>query len=181
MATVKSIAKSLIKSVEEKLKILSKIKGERIDTADINPEDVKRMAELKSEMDSIQIKLKTMNEEYQTIRQQVIDQLPGKEEDVVDVIIDGVRIHKYPRNTMAGKLLEDKVLELAKSKRLLGKFAPLKRVINKQAVIEALAEEKITYDEYLQCTTQNIVPVVDIEFLMIKSEEEQESSIQVAK
>lgn len=165
MTKVTQIAKNVIKSVEEKLKILSKIKGDKIEQANVDIDDVKEFARIKAERDIALANLKKIGDEYEAARQKIISQLPGFETDVVDIVIAGVRIHKFPRNTAAGKLDEEKVLELARKKKILGKVAPFVRKINSKALIEAIAEEKVTYDEYLECTKQNIVPVVEIELV----------------
>ena len=165
MANVTQIAKSVIKSVEEKLKILSKVKGETIESANIDPDDVRNFVRLKAERDAAIATLEKAGKLYEEARQKIIKQLPGTEKDIVDVTIEGFRIHKYPRNTAAGKLNEEKVLQLAKKKKLLGKIAPMVRKVNKQALIEAIANNKISYEEYLDCTTQNIVPVIEIEII----------------
>lgn len=179
MATAKQIAKNVLKTVEEKLKILSKIKGNRIEEAKINEADVREFSRLKAERDAAIKVLEAAGKAYEEARQKIISQLPGKETDVVDVTIAGVRIHKYPRNTASGKLNEKKVLELAKKYRLLGKVAPLVRIVNKQALLEAIAEEKVTYEEYMECTIQNITPVVEIE--VVEAQIEMTPVMQIAK
>ncbi|MNG38346.1 hypothetical protein D3C84_1260180 [compost metagenome] len=39
-----------------------------------------------------------------------------------------------------------------------------KKVVNANVLIEAIAENKITYEEYMACTKQSITPVVEISY-----------------
>jgi hypothetical protein len=163
MADIKSIAKKSLKSVEDKLKMMAKVVGRTFTTAEVNEEDFKRFIELKNKRDKLVRELELIGKQYDEARLKVVSQLPGNEEDVVDVTIHGYRIHKYPRNNSIGKFDEEKVLLLAKSKRILNKVAPLVRTINKNALFESILTGKITHEEYLSCTKKDLTPVVNVE------------------
>jgi hypothetical protein len=90
--------------------------------------------------------------------------LPGSIEDKIDSVVDGVKISRYPKNTSSGEFNIEKLEVLLRNKGLYDKIFKIKKVsfIDKDEILNLLAQRKISHEEYLSCTQQNLVSVLSL-------------------
>jgi hypothetical protein len=126
----------------------------------VNKVTLSKAADLKSQMDILEQKLKVLQEEYAPLREEILEDLPGEAKDKVEVLIDGVQLKKYPQVRGAGQLDQDKALKLVRTKKLLGALTKKVLVVDEDALTVAVSKGLISEKEYADCLTEGNVAVV---------------------
>lgn len=127
---------------------------DEVDTEKLSIATLKEATKTKAEIDALVSKVTILQAKYKPLREEILASLPGTKNDKVEVTIENIHLKKYPQIKGAGKLEEDKFLELAKKKKILQKVTKHIRVIDQDSVMAALAEGLITYDEYIECVSE---------------------------
>lgn len=166
-----------VREVKRKLKTLGRAQGQTIREGELDRDLVMKATRLKGEIDVLQAKLKALTEEYETHRKVILDSLPGGDEDTVEILIDGILVKKHPRNM--GKLNPERLMDLARQRKILTKITRQVRVIDEDAVLRTLAEGVLTYEDYESCIEKKIIPVLTLERKLDPNEvdEEQPSAV----
>ena len=120
----------------------------------LNPNTVKKAFEIKSQIDLLESQLNELRRKYQPLRDEILRSLPGEKIDKVEVLVDGIQVKKFAQIRGAGQLDQQKLLELAKNRKILTKVTKFVRVVDEEQLLLALHEGKISYDEYMDCLTQ---------------------------
>lgn len=130
----------------------------------LNPETVKKAAKIKGQIDILESQIASLQVEYAPLRNEILEALPGDKKDKVEVVVDGIQIKKHAQIKGAGKINEEKLMELARKKKILSKVTKKVRVIDEDALMLAIADGLITYDEYKECLSEGtVVEVLKIE------------------
>lgn len=119
--------------------------------------DLEKAAELKSKIEVMEQQLKVLYAEYDPIKESIIASLPGTKEDQVEVMINGIQIKTWPTVRGAGVLDQEKAVELAKKKKILGKVSKKVTVVDENSLTAAVVEGIITENEYAACLTEGKV------------------------
>lgn len=157
--------KKAITQTKKKLKEFAKITGEYITTANVDRKKLRRAAQIRLQMDSHFDRAKELEVEFKKLQAELGASLPGKDVDTVEIIVDGIRLKKHPRNKLSGKLDEDKVFALAHEKGIFSEVTKPKVEINDDGLLKALTTGKITFEEYQECTLKEIIPVISLGYL----------------
>jgi hypothetical protein len=172
MMNLDAIVKKALKDVKATLKKMTESKAnegvayiKEIPAGVIDTNILQQAAAKKAELDVLLSQVKMIDAQYQPLRAKVLEQLPGNAKDKVEVVIDGIQIKKHSRTTGGGKLDEAKLGELARKKKILSKVTKKVTVFDEEAVLMALHDGLITYEEYVSCLTEGkVTPVIDIEY-----------------
>lgn len=154
------VSSAAIKSLKDvKARIQNRLKGNftHFKTADVDQKALLRAVDLKSQIDFLEGQIKALHDEYKPLRDQILFELPGDKADKVDALIHGVHVKKYTQNRGAGQLIQDKALELAKSKKIATKVTKTIKVVDEDLLMLAVADGIITEEEYVECLTEGTV------------------------
>lgn len=164
--------KKAVSQTKKKLKELAKITGDYITTVTIDRRKLRKAAQIRLQMDSHFERAKQLEVEFKKLQAELGASLPGEEIDTVEVVIDGIRLKKYPRNKLSGKLNEEKIFALAHEKGIFSEVTKPKVEIDEEGLLKALVTGKITFEEYQDCTLKEIIPVISIAYLLEDDETE---------
>jgi hypothetical protein len=157
------------KSDSAKLKELSKIEGQHLNVSEgIDNVTLTLALKKKTQMEELERQLKELETQYQALRNELLGQvesIENSEYDSIEYVNNGQRLYKYPKNSKAGKLDEQKLTDLARAKKLYSKIFKKVVVVDESALIKALQQGKISADEFRSVTLQQISPVIEIKYV----------------
>lgn len=165
-AKLSELAVKAVNEVKDQIAIMVKRKKEGYLYTEM-PEDysldsriVQDATSIKAQIDILETKKKALEKKYKPLREMILDSLPGGSKDKVEYMIDGIQVKKFCQIKGAGKLDEDKFLELAKKKKILTKVTKQVRVVDEDRVLLAIANEELTLAEYVDCLSEGSVAEV---------------------
>lgn len=167
---LQKLATKVVKEVKENIqKLLDRRRSatatyEEVDLEVLDVETLKEATRVKAEIDALISKVTVLQAKYKPLREEILDSLPGDKEDKVEAVVDNIRIKKYTQIKGAGKVDTEKMLKLARKKKILQKVTKQVRVIDNDALMAALAEGLISYDEYVECLSPgNVIEHISLE------------------
>jgi hypothetical protein len=129
----------------------------------LNTALVEEFVHINKEYDQIQIEQKDRVRKLEELRGQIIEALPGKSEDQVELNINGIIFTKTSRKKAT--LKEEMVYAFARAKRLLKKVATKKWVFDKKAIdreaAALISAGKMTQEQYDKMFEIKWTPVID--------------------
>lgn len=132
--------------------------------SDLDINVVKKAADLKTEIEILKAKLSALDEQYNPLRKEILEKLPGQDIDKVTLLIDGIQIKKSVQVRDSGKLDYNKIFQLARQKKIITKISKNVKIFDEELILLAIDEGHITYEEYLECLTEgNIIPTLKLE------------------
>lgn len=151
----------------------------------LNLETVRKASECKSRIDVLISEVKSLEDKYKPLREEILRDLPGNKEDKVEFLIEdlGIQIKKHTQIKGAGTLDHNKVMELVKRKKMMMRVTKTVRVIDEDLLMLEVANKNITEEEYLSCVSegkgiehlkleQKFIPEVVIDESAIQEEQE---------
>ena len=160
-------------SADKVLKEKSKIGGSYINaTEGVDTFTLTQILRKKTQLEELKKAVKELETEYNQLRDEIVSQIESiqtSKYDTVDVVMDNMRVRKYPKNTKAGQIKEDEMKQLAKDKKLIGKLYEKKLVLDQEKLVKALEEGLITEKEFVSVTVQAISPVLEVSYVDEKS------------
>lgn len=175
LAKIKKV--SAEKVLKEKSKVVGgyvKLEGDALDKFTLN-----QILKKKTQIDELKSILKDLENTYDKLRDELKEQIESVENDkydTVEYVEDGMRAFKYPRNSKAGKIDSEKMMELARQKKIIGKLYEKKLVLNEDKLVSLIEEGIITDAEFISVSIQAISPVIEVSYVdekLVEVEEEQ--------
>lgn len=184
---LKNLAKNAVKEVKVNLtKMLEKRKVfklfEKVEDKTINVKNLKEAARIKSEIDVLSAKVSNLQAQYKPLREEILSSLPGEPKDKVDLTIEGIHIKKYPKISGGNKIDQAAFLELARKKRILQMTTKKVTVVDEEAVLGAISQGYLTYEELLTCIPEGkVTENLTLDILYSEEEEQQPEETQEEK
>ncbi|AEO93776.1 gp518 [Bacillus phage G] len=184
---LKNLAKNAVKEVKVNLtKMLEKRKVfklfEKVEDKTINVKNLKEAAKIKSEIDVLSAKVSNLQAQYKPLREEILSSLPGEPKDKVDLTIEGIHIKKYPKISGGNKIDQAAFLELARKKRILQMTTKKVTVVDEEAVLGAISQGYLTYEELLTCIPEGkVTENLTLDILYSEEEEQQPEETQEEK
>lgn len=131
---------------------------------DVIKETLNEAADLSAKIDVLESQLKALYAQYEPLRDEILDSLPGEDRDKVEVFIDGIQLKKYSQVRGGGKLNQEKALNLARNKKLIGMLTKKVVTVDEDMMAVAVAKGLITDKEYASCLDEGkVIKVLKVE------------------
>jgi hypothetical protein len=156
-------------SADKVLKEKSKVVGSYLNATDgVDVFTLTQILKKKTQLEELKKAVKEFEAEYNGLRDEIvgqIEQIETSKYDTVDVVLDNMRAKKYPRNSKAGKVDEEKTMEFARKKKIIGRLYEKKLVLNEEKLVELLEDGTITQNEFIKISIQAISPVLEVSYV----------------
>lgn len=146
---------------------------------------VKRYMDLENKGLQLEAELKKMYAEQAILKQEIIDSLPGRKQDKVDINVEGILVSKTVQDK--SKIDVKKAIDWARGRRLLNKVARKDWVIDAKAfesqVVKLIDEKKVSKEDIKELMEEKYVPMIKFKDTRpgIVNEGDQETTITIAK